>query len=118
MRCLLVNFFTFIEARLHYGLTLDGRELGWIGLVISWLLQMVFPYFIAQYKISIILMKNAINKIPEEVIEYTIYLFEMGKTESDVKAELSQKGWKKEEDQARIFDALGAIFAFKENYRE
>lgn len=113
-----LSFFEFIKIRLEAGLTIDKLNVGWIGLIISWLLQMIFPYFLAQVKAGMIVMKHEIEKVPEKVLEYTIYLFEIGKQESEVRAELSNKGWKVGAEQDSIFNALGAIHEFRENHRE
>ncbi|WP_298512645.1 hypothetical protein [uncultured Kordia sp.] len=113
-----LSFFEFLNLLLEAGLTIKKSNLGWIGLVISWLLQIVFPFILAQAKVAMIVMNHDIKKVPEAVIEYTIYLFEMGKTESEVRAELSLKGWGKKTDQQSIFHALVAIQGYKESYRE
>ncbi|MGH1384736.1 hypothetical protein [Kordia sp.] len=113
-----VSFVEFLKLRFESGLTIRDLNVGWIGLLVSWLFQIVFPFFIAQAKMAIMVMNNEIKKVPETVLEYTIYLFETGKTESEVRAELSQKGWKKGTDQDSIFNAFGAIHEFKESYRE
>lgn len=113
-----LSFVEFLKLRFESGLTIKDLNVGWIGLLLSWLFQIVFPFFVAQAKMAIIVMNNEIKKVPETVLEYTIYLFETGKTESEVRAELSQKGWKKGADQDNIFSAFGAIHEFQESYRE
>ena len=113
-----LSFVEFLKLRFESGLTIKNLNVGWIGLVLSWLFQIVFPFFIAQAKMAIIVMNNEIKKVPETVLEYTIYLFEIGKTESEVRVELSEKGWKKGTDQDNIFSAFDAIHEFRESYRE
>ena len=113
-----LGFFEFIKLRIEGGLTIKDLNTGWIGLTLSWVFQIVFPFFLAQAKVAGITMNYMIEKIPEKVLEYTIYLFDIGKQESEVRAELSQKGWNKKSDQDEIFQALGAISGFQQNNRE
>ncbi len=113
-----LGFFEFIKLRIEGGLTIKDLNTGWIGLTLSWIFQIVFPFFLAQAKVAGITMNYMIEKIPEKVLEYTIYLFDIGKQESEVRAELSQKGWNKKSDQDEIFEALGAINGFQQNNRE
>ena len=63
-------------------------------------------------------LNSLIERVPETVLEYTVYLFEKGKTETEVRVELAQKGWGLEEEQDSVFNALGAIQGYKESYRE
>jgi len=113
-----LGFFEFMKIRLENGLIIKKSKTGWIGLVISWGVQLVISFFVAQAKVAGITMNYMIEKIPNTVIEYTIYLFEMDKSESEVRAELAQKGWNKKTDQDDVFEALGAISGFHENNRE
>jgi len=112
------NFIEFMRFRWELGLKIKSLETGSIGLLIFWIFQIVFPFFLAQAKVAGITMNYMIEKIPEKVLEYTIYLFDIGKQESEVRAELSQKGWNKKSDQDDIFEALGSINGFQENNRE
>jgi hypothetical protein len=111
-----ISFFKYLELLFDNGLTVDGMDVGGIGLIISWLIQLIVPYFTAQLRVNVILMKDVINRVPDVVMEYTIYLFEMQKTESEVRAELAQKGWNRD-NQEYIFHAVSAVIAFKEDRR-
>jgi hypothetical protein len=113
-----LGFSEFIQLRLEGGLTIKDLDTGWIGLALSWVFQMVFPYFLAVARVAAISANFVIEKIPEQVLEYTIYLFKMEKSESEVRAELSQKGWRKRSDQDSIFEALGTLSGFQEYNRE
>ena len=113
-----LGFFELMKIRLEKGMVLNDSNTGWIGLVISWGLQIVFLFFVALTVVTRIAMNYMIEKIPNTVIEYTIYLFEMDKSESEVRALLAQKGWNNKNDQDDIFEALGAISGFHENNRE
>lgn len=113
-----LHFFEFIRLRIENGLTIKDLNTGAIGLLISWALQIILPFFICQIKVISITMSYMIEKVPEKVLEYVIYLFEMEKPESEVRALLAQKGWNQINDQDVIFDALGAVSSFQQNNRE
>ena len=113
-----LGFFEFMKIRFENGLTLKDLNTGWIGLTLSWIFQIVFPFFLAQAKVAGITMNYMIEKIPEKVLEYTIYLFEMDKSESEVRAELAQKGWNKKSDQDDVIQAIVEISGFHKVNRE
>ena len=113
-----ISFFEFIKLRIEGGLTIKDLNTGWIGLTLSWLFQMVFPYFLAIGRVAGITANYMIEKIPEKVLEYTIYLFEMEKSESEVRAELAQKGWNKKSDQDNVMQAIAEISGFQQMNRE
>ncbi|WP_130286029.1 hypothetical protein [Aquimarina brevivitae] len=112
------SFLEFINIRFKGGLTIKSLNTGWIGLTLSWIFQMTFPYFLALARIGGITTSYTIEKVPKEALEYTVYLFEMNKSESEVRAVLSQKGWNKKVDQDMVFQAIGAILGFQEMNRE
>jgi uncharacterized integral membrane protein len=113
-----LGFLEFMKMRFENGLTIKDLNTGWIGLTLSWIFQIVFPYFLAIYKVAISSAKSIIEKIPDKVLEYTIYLFEMEKSESEVRAELAQKGWNKKSDQDDVFQAIAEISGFSQARRE
>ena len=113
-----LGFFEFMKMRFEHGLTIKDLNTGWIGLSLSWIFQMVFPYFLAVSNVAGITANYMIEKIPEKVLEYTIYLFDTEKSESEVRAELAQKGWNKKTDQDAIFQAIAEINGFHQMNRE
>ena len=113
-----LGFFEFLKLRFEAGLTIKDLNTGWIGLTLSWVFQIVFPYFLAMSKVAGITANYMIEKIPEKVLEYTIYLFKMDKSESEVRAELAQKGWNKKSDQDNVIQAIAEISGFQQMNRE
>jgi hypothetical protein len=113
-----LDFLEFMKVRFENGLTIKDLNTGWIGLTLSWIFQMVFSYFLAVGKVAGITANYMIGKIPEKVLEYTIYLFEMEKSESEVRAELAQKGWNKKSDQDDVIQAIVEISGFHQVNRD
>ncbi len=110
-----ISFVEFIKIRLEQGLTLESLNLGWIGLVISWIFQIGFSYFISSYYLALILVDYQVNKIPAEVIDYAFYfLIIKEETEQEVRDKLSNMGWKNTLQQDEVFAAIGAIYTANE----
>lgn len=104
-----ISFIEFLKLRLEAGLVLKKINTGWLGLVISWLFQLGFTYVVAVSRLTINLTNYLFKRIPKEVIDFAIYHFVKEKTEHQVRAELSKKGWKEKIDQDEVFEAIDAL---------
>ena len=108
------SFFNFIELRFQEGLRIKSMNTGWIGLVVSWIVQIGFTYAIAYIRLASNLTQYQLEKVPMEVIDFTCYHFVKGKDENGVRKELASKGWSNIEDQNDAFEAIGAIHQIQE----
>ncbi|WP_196889865.1 hypothetical protein [Aureivirga sp. CE67] len=113
-----ISFFEFISLKINNGLKIKELNLGWIGLLVSWGIQLVLPIYIAQVKTLNILMNYQIEKIPEDVITFVCYCLEQDKDLETIRAELSERGWKKESEQDQVFIAIDCISGINESKRE
>lgn len=104
-----IGFMNFLKIRFSEGLLIKTLNTGWIGLVLSWIFQLVFTYYIALLRLISIITAFKIKKIPVEVLDFTTYHFIKGKSENEVRKELSDKGWKIHGNQDEVFEAIGAI---------
>ncbi len=104
-----VNFWDFMKARFEAGLTLNSIDTGWIGLVISWALQLIISYFIGLLRLNTSLTSYLIKRVDPEVFNFAYYHFVKNKTEDQVRLELSNKGWTKTSDQDQVFEAIASI---------
>jgi hypothetical protein len=109
-----IGFLNFIQLRFQEGLTIKSMNIGWIGLVISWLFQIGFTYGVAYIQLASHLTQYQLEKIPMEVVNFAFYHFVKGKDENEVRQELSKMGWSKEEDQNDVFESIGAIQEMQE----
>ena len=107
-------FFEFMMLRIQTGLTLKELNLGWIGLVISWVLQFALPTMILKLDISRLLLSSAVKSIPPEVLEFAEYHFLKGKSEAGVKRELANMGWTDKHAQDAVFDAIESDWVIHE----
>ncbi len=113
-----ISFLKFIELLFKEGLTLEGMDIGTIGLTLSWIFQIVVPYFLATSIVGNILGQYIVKRVPEKVVEYVRYLIGLGKSQSEIRALLSQKGWNNMSDQDDIFSAIFQLIGFQKMNRE
>lgn len=104
-----IGFVEFIKIRFEQGLIIKKTNTGWIGLLISWILQLVITYYIGLSKLISNIASYQLNRIPREVVDFAFYHFLKEKTEKEVRNELSQKGWTEKQNQDEVFEAIGAI---------
>ena len=103
------SFGQFLILRLKAGLVIKNFNTGIIGLLISWGVQLVLTYYISITRMIIGLSKYQIERVPNEVIDFTTFHFIKEKNEAQVRTELSQKDWSEKIYQDQAFEALGAL---------
>lgn len=111
------SFFEFMQERFKAGLRVKSMNTGWIGLLISWVLQFVITYYVGLLRMIPGLAEYQISRVPTEVIEFAFYNFVKEKTEEQVREELSKKGWKSKRNQDEVFEAIGASHEVNEMNR-
>lgn len=109
-----IGFLAFLKLRFEEGLTIKKINTGWIGLLISWGIQLVITYYVALLRLISNITSYQLNRIPGEVIDFAFYHFLKDKTENEVRIELSQKGWSEKRNQDEVFEAIVAINEVKE----
>ncbi|HEX8013728.1 MAG TPA: hypothetical protein VF465_00715, partial [Flavobacterium sp.] len=105
-----IGFFEFMKIRFAQGLTIKTLNTGWIGLVISWILQLGLTYAIAYFRLVSTIASYQLERIPTEVLDFTYYHLLKGKSEKEVRIELNNKGWTEIENQNEVFEAVQAIY--------
>lgn len=104
-----MGFWEFLKLRFSQGLIIKDLNTGWIGLLISWILQLGLTGLFLYLQIVSILTKYIIERVPEEVVDFAYYHFLKQKTEQEVRNELSKKGWVNKVNQDEVFEAIGGI---------
>lgn len=104
-----IGFFEFLKLRLQQGLTIKSLNVGAIGLIISWLLQLGLTFVFGYLNLTRFLISYVIKRIPTEVIDFAFYHFVKGKDEAQVRTELSSLGWTNEQNQNEVFEAIDGI---------
>lgn len=103
------GFWEFMQARFEAGLTIKKLNTGWIGLIISWILQLVITYFAGILRLSSSLISYSLERVPMEVVDFAYYHFVKEKNEDQVRNELSKMGWTEKQDQEEVFESIGAM---------
>jgi hypothetical protein len=101
-----IGFLEFIKLRLEQGLTVKELNVGSIGLIISWIIQLGLTYLIGYLRTFSAIIKICIQRVPVEVFDFAIYHFVKGKNEIAVKQELSKMGWKSDLEHEMVFEAI------------
>lgn len=112
------SFIDFIKMRFEQGFTIRSTNLGWYGWVGILILQ---PFLISAVSIQRVLvgtLQYMAERVPEEVIQFATYHFVKGKTEQEVRTELSMKGWSDKRHQDNVFHAIGSIQEQREVIKE
>jgi hypothetical protein len=102
-----IGFLEFWKLRLSEGLTIKKMNTGWIGLVISWIIQLGLTGLFVYLKVITVLTKYAIERVPREVVDFAYYHFVKEKSEEEVRKELAKKGWTDIKNQDEVFEAIG-----------
>lgn len=109
-----IDFVEFLKMQFKGGFYIKGTNTGIVGLLISWAIQIGMTYFVGYFFFVQHLYKYAANRTPEEVIDFAYYHLNKGKSESEVRQELSDYGWTSKQKQDEVFEALDAIFGIIE----
>ncbi|MBX2871695.1 MAG: hypothetical protein KTR30_06340 [Saprospiraceae bacterium] len=115
---LALSLWDLYEQRLAQGLMIKDLNLGAPGWMILLALQPVLIYIIALSIISRSQLQLLIDRVPMPVIDHAYYHFLQGKSETQVRGELSKKGWKDKGVQDMVFEAMSAISDSMELNRE
>jgi len=104
-----VDFIDFIKFKFENGLKIKSLNTGWIGLIISWIFQVLVIYWITILRAFSSLLIYQSERVPSEVIDFAYYHFVKGKSEQEVRLELSRLGWNTDRSQNDVIEAIGAI---------
>ena len=104
-----IGFWEFLKLRFAEGLTIKKLNTGWIGLLISWIIQLGLTGLFVYQKVIGILTKYTIERVPTEVVDFAFYHFLKEKSEEEVRKELAKKGWSDIKSQDEVFEAIGGL---------
>lgn len=117
-----LGFMEFIRLRLEQGATSQVGDLninyGSVELIISWIFQIGFTYFIFLYRLPTAVMVSQVGKIPPDVIDFILNYLNEGKSEDYIRIELTKRGWGKKEDQNLAFKAVDAAITAQQIIRQ
>ncbi|UKB83377.1 hypothetical protein LF887_20550 [Chryseobacterium sp. MEBOG06] len=102
-----IGFWNFLQIRFTQGFMINKMNLGWIGWIISWILQLGLTAVFAYLKIVTVFTKYLIERVPIEVVDFTYYFLLKDKSEEEIRKELAKKGWSDIKNQNEVFEAVG-----------
>lgn len=104
-----IGLFEFLKLRLQQGLRIKTLNLGSIGLIISWIIQLGLSFIFGYLFLIRFLIQYVVKRVPQEVTDFALYHFIKGKSEHQVRMELSALGWSDESNQNEVFEAIDGI---------
>ncbi|OJJ20187.1 hypothetical protein BKI52_17085 [marine bacterium AO1-C] len=111
------SFFDFLVAKFEAGFVLEDINMGGIGWLVVLGLQLFIIYAWASYDLALYTIDYAYERVPQEVINFTYYLYYIqDKAHEEAIEELAKMGWGDSLHQEYIheaLEALGEIHAFR-----
>lgn len=104
-----IGFWRFLLIRFSGGFTVNKTNLGWIGWILIWIVQLGLTGLITYLKIVVVLTKYILERIPVEVVDFACYHSIKNKSEEEIRRELAEKGWSDKKDQDEVFDAIAGL---------
>lgn len=104
----------FTAFSIENGLGENAASYGGIVLAIVWTLQSVVTILAAAFWLFQYVVAFQIEKVPFEVVEFTLYHMVKDKSLEEVKYELTKMGWASEQVQMDVFEAIGSFDAARE----
>lgn len=105
----MTGFFDFIGLKIEAGIRFKELDLGTIGLLIVWIINIGLMYILGKLFLLTRLVRYITSRVPEEVIEFGIYHFSQSGSEENTKKELTKMGWKTEQEHQMVMEAIDGI---------
>ncbi len=105
------DFYTYLVHKVQEGLHLESFSTGWLGWLIAWIVQIWLTVQFSELFLASSIAKYSIKKVPVEVLDFAMYHFENGKTEAQVRAELSLLDWSNKQYQDDVIEAVGTMYS-------
>jgi len=102
-----IGFLNFLHIRFSQGFIINKIKTGWIGWIVSWIIQLGLTGIFVYFKLANALTKYVIERVPPEVVDFTFYHLLKDKSEEEVRSELAKKGWSDIQHQNEAFEAIG-----------
>ncbi len=106
-----IGLFEFMAARAEFDTFIGGAEIGTVGNLIVWAVELGISVYFAWQRIHVSAQMVEMEAVPPEVVQFVLSLLAEGETESGVRQELATRGWTRVEDQDRAFNTSRLIVA-------
>jgi hypothetical protein len=112
------GFFEFMHMKLSAGLHLDGKDLGSIGMIISWVLQLALTFIVGSIQVHRAVVSYFFDRVQPEVTDFIFYQMVKKKTEIEIRSALSERGWTDQKDQDEAFATVEIALVEDAAYRK
>ena len=92
-----------------------GAEIGTIGNIIIWIVELIITYFYSWEQIKSKLLVMDAESVPTEVVEFILYLYDKKYELDDVRRELAARGWKDCLDQDKALIAANSLLSLEQD---
>ena len=113
-----MSIIDYFNVKLEQGLQHKESNLGMIGLIIAWIIEIAVALMFYNFKVAQKVIKFDLERAPKDVVDFAVYWFNEGKDEPGVRKELYNKGWYDKEQQDIIINAVGARVAVHDIQRD
>lgn len=96
------SIFDYFQEKFNAGIQIEDFDLGSIGLVVAWLVELATSLGSFYLYFSMKFTKIELEKIPSDVLDFVAYLIDEGKNDSEIRNELSRMGWTDIENQNSV----------------
>ncbi|MDR3025886.1 hypothetical protein [Chryseobacterium sp.] len=101
-----IGFWNFLKIQFSNGFTVNKINTGWIGWIVIWIVQLGLTGIFIYFRLVVALTKYVLERVPPEVVDFTYYHLIKDKSEEEIRAELSKKGWSDVQHQNEAFEAI------------
>ena len=113
----MISFVDFIGLKIEAGIRFKELDLGTIGLIVIWMINIGLMYMIGKLLMLLRLVRYTTSRVPEEVIEFATYHYFQTESQENMNKELTKMGWKTEQDHQMVMEALDGFVAAREMRR-
>ncbi|MCT4636354.1 MAG: hypothetical protein N4A72_01485 [Bacteroidales bacterium] len=107
-----IGFLNYMYEKISFGLVIKDFNIGTIGLIVSWIVQIILIYFLSALRTYKAIIGHTASRVPGEVIVFTMYLLNKGKSDEEIKDELAKYGWTDEYQVNYVFEAVIFVQGF------
>jgi F0F1-type ATP synthase assembly protein I len=113
-----LSFIEFMSERIKLGFRIADLNIGSWGYILVFILQYIFIGFTMMNRFMNNLLYFQAKRVPTDVLDFVYYHVIKGKTEREVRKELSKMNWKNYQDQQYVIEDFSAIEELKQIDRE
>jgi hypothetical protein len=112
------GFWTYLVTIINQGIMFKGLHIHGLGIIIAFLLRIGGALLISHLRFFNLFIAFLVERIPEPVLDYGLYLSIKGYSEQKIRALLTSKGWATVIQQDMVFEAIQVIISIQEEQKK